>query len=89
MEEKIEVKKEENNEEDLDKRIRKEVNEEEEQIEKLSNLYKTILEDLGEDVNREGLVKTPHRVAKALLYFVHGEKLKPGKINRKKMLKIK
>ena len=65
-------------EEDWQKRIKEEVNKEEEELEKLSDLYKSILVDLGEDVNREGLLKTPHRAAKALLYFVHGEKLNPG-----------
>ena len=33
---------------------------------------KTIITGLGEDVNREGLQKTPERVAKALQYFTSG-----------------
>jgi GTP cyclohydrolase I len=35
----------------------------------LSNNYKTIIENLGEDVTREGLEKTPERVAKAMQYL--------------------
>lgn len=38
----------------------------------LSNNYKTIIENLGEDVTREGLEKTPERVAKAMQYLTHG-----------------
>ncbi len=32
----------------------------------------TILDEMGEDVNREGLVKTPHRVAKAYQFLTQG-----------------
>ena len=35
-------------------------------IASMSENYKTIIENLGEDVNREGLQKTPERVAKAM-----------------------
>jgi GTP cyclohydrolase IA len=38
----------------------------------LSALYKNILTQLGEDVNREGLEKTPDRVAKANLFLTQG-----------------
>lgn len=34
--------------------------------------YKAILRDLGEDTNRQGLVKTPERAAKALMFFTKG-----------------
>ena len=40
--------------------------------ETLADNYKTIIENLGEDVNREGLEKTPERVAKAMQYLTHG-----------------
>jgi GTP cyclohydrolase I len=46
----------------------------------LSNNYKTIIENLGEDVNREGLEKTPERVAKAMQYLTHGYDLDPLEI---------
>lgn len=46
----------------------------------LSSNYKTIIENLGEDVNREGLEKTPERVAKAMQYLTHGYDLDPLEI---------
>ena len=46
----------------------------------LSNNYKTIIENLGEDVNREGLEKTPERVAKAMQYLTHGYEINPLEI---------
>ncbi|MCL2650969.1 MAG: GTP cyclohydrolase I FolE [Candidatus Azobacteroides sp.] len=42
--------------------------------------YKKILELLGEDVDREGLLRTPDRVAKALMFFTKGYQEKPEKI---------
>ena len=38
----------------------------------LASLYTQILEDLGEDPAREGLVKTPDRAAKALTFLTSG-----------------
>ena len=49
-------------------------------IETLSENYKTIIENLGEDVNREGLQKTPERVAKAMQFLTHGYDLNPLEI---------
>ncbi len=46
----------------------------------LSNNYKTIIENLGEDVTREGLEKTPERVAKAMQYLTHGYEINPLEI---------
>ena len=46
----------------------------------LSHNYKTIIENLGEDVTREGLEKTPERVAKAMQYLTHGYGLDPLEI---------
>jgi len=34
--------------------------------------YKNIIKTLGEDADREGLVKTPERIAKALQYMTQG-----------------
>jgi len=42
--------------------------------------YKKILELLGEDTEREGLLKTPERVAKALMFFTKGYQQQPEKI---------
>ena len=47
---------------------------------KISNVYTDILSDLGEDPNREGLLKTPERVAKALQFLTHGYDIKPEEI---------
>jgi GTP cyclohydrolase I len=44
----------------------------EERLEKLSGAVRTILECLGEDPKREGLLGTPERYAKAMLYFTKG-----------------
>ncbi|KAI9209168.1 GTP cyclohydrolase I [Polychytrium aggregatum] len=41
-------------------------------IEKLSGAVRTILECIGEDPSREGLLKTPERYAKALLFLTKG-----------------
>ncbi|RZC62157.1 hypothetical protein C5167_023902 [Papaver somniferum] len=43
------------------------VEEEPENISAIKASVKVLLEGLGEDSNREGLIKTPLRVAKALL----------------------
>lgn len=49
--------------------------------------YKDILGQLGENPEREGLVKTPERVAKALQYLTHGYDVKPEEILRSAMFK--
>jgi GTP cyclohydrolase I len=41
-------------------------------IEQLTAHYRDILKIIGEDPNREGLLKTPERVAKAMLYITQG-----------------
>ncbi len=40
--------------------------------ERLSDLYKHIITETGEDPSREGLLKTPERAAKALQYMTKG-----------------
>lgn len=40
--------------------------------EQLSSSYRDILEGLGEDPTRAGLLKTPQRAAKALMFFTKG-----------------
>ena len=51
----------------------------------LADNYRKIIEDLGEDVSREGLEKTPERVAKAMQYLTHGYGLDPLEILKSAM----
>jgi len=46
----------------------------------LAENYRTIIHGLGEDVTREGLEKTPERVAKAMQFLTHGYALDPLEI---------
>lgn len=48
-----------------------------ETTEQLASQYKSIIEKLGENVNREGLLKTPERVAKSMQFLMHGYDLDP------------
>ena len=49
-------------------------------IEQLKSHYEGILSLLGEDVEREGLLKTPERVAKAMLTLTRGYNQDPHEI---------
>ncbi len=54
---------------------------------KLSEIYLKSLELLGEDPSREGLIKTPLRVAKAMQFLTQGYNMNPEEIIRSAMFK--
>lgn len=58
-----------------------------ETTEALGTQYKAVLELLGEDPEREGLVKTPERVAKSMQFLTQGYKMDGGEILRSAMFK--
>ena len=49
--------------------------------------YRNIIEDLGEDTKREGLVKTPERAAKAMQFLTQGYDQDPVEILKGAMFK--
>lgn len=53
----------------------------------LADHYKNIVGLLGEDVDREGLIDTPVRVAKAMQFLTKGYKENPEEILRKALFK--
>lgn len=46
----------------------------------LADNYRSIIENLGENIYREGLEKTPERAAKAMMFLTHGYGLNPLEI---------
>lgn len=54
---------------------------------RISSHYGDILSALGEDPHREGLLKTPERVAKSLQFLTHGYHLDPKEILLSAMFK--
>lgn len=56
-------------------------------IGRISDKYRAILKDIGEDPDREGLQKTPERAAKALQFLTHGYDLDPAGILRTAMFR--
>jgi GTP cyclohydrolase I len=57
----------------------------EDKIQQLSSLYKETIRLLGENPEREGLLQTPERVAKAMQFLTHGYDLDPAEILRSAM----
>jgi len=49
-------------------------------VSKMAGHYHEILKLIGEDPEREGLLKTPERVAKAMQFLTHGYSMKPQEI---------
>ncbi|SKC04318.1 GTP cyclohydrolase I [Sphingobacterium nematocida] len=56
-----------------------------EQVDRIASHYNDILSAIGEDPNREGLIKTPERVAKALQYLTHGYDVDAAEVLRSAM----
>ncbi len=59
----------------------------EKSVEKIAEKYKSILTEIGENPEREGLLKTPERVAKAMQFLTHGYDLNPTEILKSAMFK--
>lgn len=58
-----------------------------ETTEKLSEHYKNILKLSGEDISREGILKTPDRAAKSIQFLTHGSYIDPAEILRSALFK--
>ena len=56
-------------------------------VDSISDMYKNILDDVGENPSREGLLKTPIRAAKAMQFLTQGYDLNPAEILRSAMFK--
>ena len=53
----------------------------------VKNRYKNIINDLGEDIGREGLLKTPERAAKAMQFLTQGYHQDASEILKSAMFK--
>jgi GTP cyclohydrolase I len=56
-------------------------------VERMAGQYRAVLAELGEDPQREGLVKTPERAAKAMQFLTHGYGLDPAQILKSAMFR--
>lgn len=54
---------------------------------KLVKRYEDILDSVGEDRHREGLIKTPERASKAMQFLTHGYDLEPDEIIKSALFK--
>ncbi|KAK6757935.1 hypothetical protein RB195_015636 [Necator americanus] len=59
-------------EEACDHKAITELKKEKSHLENMASAYSSIISHVGEDVNRQGLLKTPERAAKAMLFFTKG-----------------
>jgi GTP cyclohydrolase I len=55
--------------------------------EEIKNSFTTIIEKLGEDTEREGILKTPERAAKAMQFLTSGYDMDPAEILKGAMFK--
>lgn len=58
-----------------------------ESTEKLKHNFHEIIDEVGEDANREGLLKTPERAAKAMQYLTQGYDMDAEEILKKALFK--
>ncbi|MCO6483932.1 MAG: GTP cyclohydrolase I FolE [Flavobacteriales bacterium] len=56
-----------------------------EAVKRLSAHYTQVLKEIGEDPTREGLLKTPERVAKSMQFLTHGYEVDPAGILKSAM----
>lgn len=56
-------------------------------VKKIAGNYSDIIGRIGEDVTRDGLLKTPERAAKAMQFLTHGYDLDPEQILRSALFK--
>ncbi len=55
--------------------------------EEVKGKFKSIIEDIGEDTERDGILKTPERAAKAMLFLTQGYHQDPEEILKGAMFK--
>lgn len=55
--------------------------------EEIKEKFESIIEELGEDIKREGIVKTPERAAKAMQFLTQGYHQDPEEILKSAMFK--
>jgi GTP cyclohydrolase IA len=56
-------------------------------VDSISDMYKNIIKDIGENQKRDGLIKTPVRAARAMQFLTQGYDIHPDEILRSAMFK--
>lgn len=56
-------------------------------VDSMSDMYKNIIKDVGENITRDGLIKTPIRAARAMQFLTQGYDINPAEILRSAMFK--